>query len=80
MAKYVSSLKLGFYISIGDFYIDSAIANHLNIELEIYRDRLIKEFNGYISNNGDIYFKTDKNTEALEWVNSLILMNKLGGI
>jgi hypothetical protein len=80
MVKYNFKLHFGFYIVVGNLGIDKVIVNYLNITLETYQNKLIKEFNGYIKRNGNVYFKTKINTEVLDWINSLIIMNKLRGV
>jgi hypothetical protein len=80
MAIYMFDPLLGFYILIDNLCLDKTIATYLNIKLETYQNKLIEEGNGYFAYNRDVYFKTDKNTEILDWINSLIIINKLGEV
>lgn len=60
---------------------DAYISILLNISLIKYRDILVDQFNGNISLDNrihDVYFNTEEDAnKALDWVESIKLLNKL---
>ena len=53
-------------------------ARLLNINMDEYRNKLINEFNGLNDNFYEICFTNkDDAKNAMEWINSIIIMNKI---
>jgi len=77
--------QISFYSQARGYFHndDERLITIMKIDRKDFRDQM-KKFNGRVTENfGDDYyaeFKTKEDTErALEWVNSIIIMNKLTG-
>lgn len=84
--------EVTFFEKIGFFYIliltpsgnaythDLHIANILDMSINTYQDYLIEYFDAYVS-QCEIYFETQENVEqAVDWINSVLIANKLMGV
>jgi hypothetical protein len=80
--KYIKS-KFGNQFFIQDesyFHEDKDIAKSLDVTLDQYRHVLINNFNGEVIISGEVYFNTEEDVDnALEWIESILLIDKLRG-
>lgn len=57
---------------------DCDVSEYLSISLEQYQNKLLS-MGGYFEKDGEIYFESKKKAaKVLEWIESVLLINKLG--
>lgn len=57
---------------------DSEVSEFLNMNIIKYKEKMKNEFNAIEYDNGQIFFSNKKDiSRAIEWLQSLYLMNKL---
>lgn len=78
--KDVISKDLFYIVSDSNLIHDCNLAEIVKISVGQYRDILIKNYNAYIA-KGEIFFNKEQDAEkAVEWLNSLFILNKLRGV
>lgn len=68
-----------YYIFNEKISCDIYIANKINMNLDKYRQFLIKNFNGFVKGKlEEIYFPTVEDAnKAKEWIESMLVFNKI---
>jgi hypothetical protein len=78
--KNVQFKDLFYIVSDTDLIHDCNLAEIVKISVDQYRYILIKEYNAHMA-KGEIFFNKEQDAKkAIDWLDSLFILNKLRGV